>query len=1299
MKLRKVYAAVTAAACALSTMAYMPSMIMPTYASEIVHNDFEVTYDGWDVSDYKSTVTVEAVDGIGANGTRGMLVSNRKTVSDGTSSSKGLYLGGGVDYTYNFSVYSEKDSKFTINLTYVDEETGENSTTVNLIEEDVKGGEWTKLSTDFEAPEKTAEFRIDITNDNTDDFVIDDVIVTGEKSAEEIVSAAGNGLVSKFGGYFRVGNILNGNTVKNSGITANILKDCNAVECENETKPDATLPWKGQGCEEGKIPVRSDSFAAIADFCVKNNLGFRGHTMVWHSQTPSWFFKNNFQDGGQWVSKETMKKRLELYIKNMFEMYKTKYPTLNLYAYDVCNECINDGTGGAREAGDNNIQGQGGRSAWVQVYGDNSFIEDAFTYARMYAPPTCKLYYNDYNEFAGTKKNGIINSIIKPLKAKGLLDGMGMQSHIDASYNNAWGCTVEYLKAMDEYLALGVDVQVTELDISVDNGKYSYTQQADKYEAIFKHAMEYNSAGHANKVSLVQIWGPNDANSWLKAGSNALLYDSNNNPKEAYKRLMNMQTTGVAYDPSNPGGDGPVVTPEPDKNNWWLHYTFEDGEQGWSSRGTATVASSSQNHYTEYGSKSLSISGRDANWCGAGITLPYYIKEGESYSFSAHVKYDTGGDTDFFCMKLQYGSGDDTHYDTIAEGQAVKGEWVQLSNPSFKIPAGAGGGLLYLETHSDEGTTCDFYADEVIVAVDGTGIAGEGGAKVVTYSTADLDGNGSVNVGDYIIAKRLLKTGITNANLKKAADVDQSNKFDAEDVKLIHQFLMKKITEFPKAEIDYGDFDINALQQKYGNVTIASSWKADGENNPCTTQRFGADPGWMVYKDRLYLYTTADEFEYRNDGKMQENTYASGYINVISTADMVNWTDHGQIPVAKTRTTSNYIAKWANNAWAPDAAWKTINGKDQFFLYFANNGSGIGVITADDPTFSKNVKDPLGHELISRQTPNSNVTWLFDPGVYYDPSTDTGIIAYGGGVPKGKEAKTEQGRIAKLGSDMISIVGTPIDPGTPYLFEDSSMIKIGDTWYYSFCHNWNVPGGANVNGNSFSNADIGYMTSKDPTDPRGYSYQGVVFGNTGAQRIDNGGNNHHSVISFKDKLYVAYHSRQQAIRMVKGDNLQIYNSNGQLSADGNYRSTQVNEATMSGGKITCKGDMKGCSQIEKLDPFAKQQAETMQNQSKDIKISGLGDTKVVVKKGSWLKTAGVDFGSGASTLTVKASSKNGAVIKVATGKDASAMTYVEIPSGGQSTEITVPVVNSPTGSKDLYFIFNNDAEMDTWQFA
>ena len=50
-----------------------------------------------------------------------------------------------------------------------------------------------------------------------------------------------------------------------------------------------------------------------------------------------------------------------------------------------------------------------GKSPWVQIYGDNSFVEQAFTYARKYAPETCKLYYNDYNEYWDHKRDCIYN--------------------------------------------------------------------------------------------------------------------------------------------------------------------------------------------------------------------------------------------------------------------------------------------------------------------------------------------------------------------------------------------------------------------------------------------------------------------------------------------------------------------------------------------------------------------------------------------------------------------------------------------------------------------------------------------------------------------------------------------------------------------------------------------------------------------------------------------------------------------------------------------------------------------------
>ena len=114
-------------------------------------------------------------------------------------------------------------------------------------------------------------------------------------------------------------------------------------------------------------------------------------------------------------------------------------------------------------------------------------------------------------------------------------------------------------------------------------------------------------------------------------------------------------------------------------------------------------------------------------------------------------------------------------------------------------------------------------------------------------------------------------------------------------------------------------------------VVLQQSYKKADQNNPLYTQRFGADPGVMEYDGRLYVYMTDDIIEYDSAGKVKENSYSKiRTINCISSDDLVNWTDHGQIRVAG----PDGIAWWAVNSWAPCAAHKTIDGQEQFFLYF-----------------------------------------------------------------------------------------------------------------------------------------------------------------------------------------------------------------------------------------------------------------------------------------------------------------------------------------------------------------------------
>jgi len=158
---------------------------------------------------------------------------------------------------------------------------------------------------------------------------------------------------------------------------------------------------------------------------------------------------------------------------------------------------------------------------------------------------------------------------------------------------------------------------------------------------------------------------------------------------------------------------------EPDKDGYFFHDTFESGTNRWENRGYASVSQSKTDAYQ--GSGSLYCSKREYNWSGAARSLSTSTFEpGKEYSFSVAVKYDEGPASQNFFLSLQYDL-DETNYDKIAIEKVTKGEWTQLANTNYKIPANASNLLFYVET--EEGLE-SFYVDEAIGAPAGTTING-----------------------------------------------------------------------------------------------------------------------------------------------------------------------------------------------------------------------------------------------------------------------------------------------------------------------------------------------------------------------------------------------------------------------------------------------------------------------------------------------------------------------------------------------------------------------------------------------
>jgi hypothetical protein len=235
-------------------------------------------------------------------------------------------------------------------------------------------------------------------------------------------------------------------------------------------------------------------------------------------------------------------------------------------------------------------------------------------------------------------------------------------------------------------------------------------------------------------------------------------------------------------------------TVEPNEFGWYSVSGFEGSNDKWTGRGSAVSSSVSDASFV--GNSSLYVNKREAAWNGATISLSKNVyKNGESYSFSANVMFNEGEEINNFFMKLQYvGADGETYYAPVAEGAAKKNQWIQLANSSFTIPEDAKDMQLYVETESG---TDSFYLDEVIMAVDGTGILGAD--KPIKLLPADFNYDGRVDVFDLCLARECVGEN-KRTFIPSVADVDKDSEFGENDLILIQDFLLGKIVEFPIAE-------------------------------------------------------------------------------------------------------------------------------------------------------------------------------------------------------------------------------------------------------------------------------------------------------------------------------------------------------------------------------------------------------------------------------------------------------------------------------------------------------------------
>ncbi|GAB7192378.1 family 43 glycosylhydrolase [Kineococcus sp. NUM-3379] len=496
--------------------------------------------------------------------------------------------------------------------------------------------------------------------------------------------------------------------------------------------------------------------------------------------------------------------------------------------------------------------------------------------------------------------------------------------------------------------------------------------------------------------------------------------------------------------------------------------------------------------------------------------------------------------------------------------------------------------------------------------------------------------------------------------------------------------------------------------------TVEVVGKLPGDSNPLISHKFGADAFGMVDGDRVYLYMTNDTQGYAPDpvtGVSPQIDYGKiNQITVISSEDLVNWTDHGEIQVAG----PNGIAPYTNNSWAPGAVQKVVDGEEKTFLYYANGGGSSNVVVGKSPLGPwSNERDST---LVDSRTPGAqDVAWKFDPAPFVGDDGQA-YLFFGGGpastaLPAAERFNNPKNiRVIDLADDMVSTEGSARVVDTPVSFEAGHVFERQGRYYLSYSSHFGGPdfGGNQPRTPGYPGAgEIGYMISDRPDVWPKEKYAGVLFPNQSQFfGAGTGGNNHQSVFELGGEFYFTHHAPTLNKR-INGDRTQGYRSPHieklEFNADGTIKQVV--------------GTYKGVEQVKDLDPYQVLEAETIAWRQglttapvdRPSKQFGAGAPNLAltdVDHGDWTSLSSVDFGAdGAARLTagVKALAEGARIELRLDDRTAPVVATLDVPAGGDWAEVSAEL-KGVTGVHDVYLTFTGPAgkdllQVDTWEFT
>lgn len=413
--------------------------------------------------------------------------------------------------------------------------------------------------------------------------------------------------------------------------------------------------------------------------------------------------------------------------------------------------------------------------------------------------------------------------------------------------------------------------------------------------------------------------------------------------------------------------------------------------------------------------------------------------------------------------------------------------------------------------------------------------------------------------------------------------------------------------------------------------------------NPIISHRYLADPNGFVYNQRLYAICSKDDDNV--------NGYDMRGSILISTKDLMNWTDHGEVYHAPKDGT------WGSTAYAPTAVVR--DGK--VYYYVPNSGSAIGVVVADRPEGPmRSPKNLISGSLCD------GVAWCFDPGAFVDDDGQAYLV-YGGGSNTGSNSGYGQNiRIVKLNKDMVSLGGSPIRLSLDRSFEGPFLSKYKGNYYLQYP----MEGSSN----------IGLSMSTQPTS--GWTHKGSILDNPSLNgRNINGNNSHTSIMEYEGQWYMFYHDRRLSNGAAYKRNVSIEKMT--YNTDGTIKKVVVTT---------------GIPQTRNFNPYDSIPAVTYSKQNlisahTDVNNTGVRRVNLLVprKSGAWMRISSVDFSTGAKSFQIHGGgTAASAKVEVRTGSETGTLagTCTVARTNSWTTLSTATCdVTGLTGVKDLYLKF------------